>query len=646
MSHANFTHLHLHTEYSLLDGAIRLPDLMKKAKAYALPSLAMTDHGAMYGAVEFYKGAEKAGVKPIIGCEAYIAPQSMRDRTPGPDGENYYHLILLARNEAGYKNLCRLVSLSNKYGFYYKPRMDKEILREHSEGLIALSACLQGEVPFHIRRGRMEKAAQIAQEHLSIFGEGNFYLELMENGLKEQAEVNKGLVELGEKLSIPFVATNDCHYLEKSDAKSHEVLMCIQTGKTLASESRMKMETDAFYLRSPEEMAALFAWRPDAIANTIEIASRCNVELDISGKNYHFPKYPQAREENLADVLDRMAEEGLKKRFSEMGFDSEDKRAETYGKYLGRLKEELNIIREMKFPDYFLIVQDFINWAKNNGVPVGPGRGSAAGSLVAYALRITNIDPIPYDLLFERFLNPERVSMPDIDVDFCFENRQKVIEYVTDHYGSDKVAQITTFGKMLARAVIRDVGRVLEIPLAEVDKIAKLVPDKIGISLEEAMESEPKLRELEKSDPRIAELIRHSLRLEGLNRHASTHAAGIVISDENPLVDYLPVYNGKEGETVTQFAMKAVESIGLVKFDFLGLKTLTVIQQAVEMINRRLPEDKKLCIDDIPLDDEKVFALLSDGATTGVFQLESPGMKDTMVGLRPSVFEDIIALVA
>ncbi|TAL17879.1 DNA polymerase III subunit alpha [bacterium] len=642
-SHASFTHLHLHTEYSLLDGAIRLSDLFKKAKEFRFPSLAMTDHGAMFGTVDFYKDALKAGIKPIIGCEAYIAPGNMRDRSPGPDGEHYYHLILLARNEKGYRNLCRLVSAANRHGFYYKPRMDRELLAAHSEGLIALSACLQGEVPFNIRKGRMEKAKEIAKEHLKIFGEGNYYLEMMENGLPEQRKVNEALMVLSKEISVPLVATNDCHYLEQKDALSHEVLMCIQTGKTLSAENRMRMETDAFYLRSPEEMAELFSYCPEAIANTMVIADRCNLELDF--KTTHFPKYKQDREESLDDTLDRLAREGLEKRLSEMSFDSEETQKATGERYRERLEIELKVIREMKFPGYFLIVQDFINWAKNNSVPVGPGRGSAAGSLVAWALRITNIDPIPYDLLFERFLNPERISLPDIDVDFCFENRQRVIEYVTERYGVDQVAQITTFGKMLARAVIRDVGRALDIPLAEVDKIAKLVPDRLGITLEEAVKEEPRIREMMEADARVAELMTHSLRLEGLNRHASTHAAGVVISNR-PLVDYLPVYNGKEGETVTQFAMKAVETIGLIKFDFLGLKTLTVIQGAVDMINRRLPEGGKIDIDKIPLEDQKVFELLCKGQTTGVFQLESSGMKELMINLRPSVFEDIIALVA
>ncbi|NTU59981.1 MAG: DNA polymerase III subunit alpha, partial [Deltaproteobacteria bacterium] len=573
MHHADFVHLHVHTEYSLLDGAIRVDDLVKKAKEHKLPAVAMTDHGAMYGTVEFYKAAVKSGVKPILGCEAYIAPGSRFDRRLSGEGESNYHLILLARNEEGYRNLCRLVTAGYTEGFYYKPRIDRELLREHGKGLIGLSACLKGEVPRALLTGNLERARQLAGEYAQLFGEGNYYFELMENGIPEQARVNKALVELSKEMGIPVVATNDCHYLERDDAKSHEVLVCIQTGKLLADEKRMKMSTDAFYLKKPEQMAAEFAWCPEALRATVEIAERCNVEIDT--KSHHFPRYQLDRDESLADCLDRLAREGLEERLDARKHATPEAAEEERVRYRERLELELKVIRDMNFPGYFLIVQDFINWSKSHGVPVGPGRGSAAGSLAAYALRITNIDPIPYDLLFERFLNPERVSLPDIDVDFCFENREKAIEYVTQKYGVDKVAQITTFGKMLARAVIRDVGRVLDLPYAEVDRIAKLVPAELKITLKDALEKEPRLKEAMAQNPRVAELIEHALRLEGLNRHASTHAAGIVISNR-PLVDYLPVYKGKNGETVTQFAMKSVEDIGLIKFDFLGLKTLTV----------------------------------------------------------------------
>ncbi|GAB4255744.1 MAG: DNA polymerase III subunit alpha [Deferrisomatales bacterium] len=643
MPHARFVHLHVHTEYSLLDGAIRIGDLVRCAKEHRLPAVAVTDHGAMYGTVEFYKAAMKAGVKPIIGCEAYVAPGPRFERRPNAEGVTNYHLVLLARNETGYRNLCRLVTLGYTEGFYYKPRIDKDVLREYAEGLIGLSACVKGEVAQAILRGDLDRARRTAEEYAAIFGEGNYYFELMDNGIAEQTTVNQGLLELSGPLGIPVVATNDCHYLEKDDAGSHEVLVCIQTGKTLDDEKRMKMSTDAFYLKSPEEMAAAFGSIPQALEATVEIAERCNVELDL--KSYHFPAYELDREESLADCLDRMAREGLEKRLQSFRFDGPEHEEQVRRQYFDRLETELQVIRQMDFPGYFLIVQDFINWSKENGVPVGPGRGSAAGSLVAYALRITNIDPIPYDLLFERFLNPERVSMPDIDVDFCFENRDKAIEYVTRKYGEDKVAQITTFEKMLARAVIRDVGRVMGLSFGEVDRIAKLVPARLGITLREALDEEPRLREAMDQDPKIGELIRHALKLEGLNRHASTHAAGIVIANR-PLVDYLPLYKGKEGETVTQFAMKSVESIGLIKFDFLGLKTLTVIMDAVRLVNERLPAEAALDIDAVPLDDPKVYELLSRGETTGVFQLESSGMKELMVKLRPSTFEDIIALVA
>lgn len=647
MHHARFVHLHVHTEYSLLDGAIRLKDLCSKAKESKLPALAVTDHGAMHGTVEFYKAAEKAGIKPIVGCETYISPTSRFDKRPDSHGSSNYHLVLLARNQIGYKNLCRLVSSGFTEGFYYKPRIDKALLKECSEGLIGMSACLNGEVPKAILRGNMDEARRLAEEYSSILGERNFYFEMMENGIPEQTVVNKGLMELSKEMSIPLVATNDCHYLNREDAKSHEVLVCIQTGKTLDDEKRMKMSTDAFYFKTPEEMTEAFSYCPEAIESTVEIAERCNLEIDF--KTYHFPEYSLDREETLADCLDRLAREGLEERLKARTYANVEEEAEVEKTYRERLEIELKVIRDMQFPGYFLIVQDFINWSKKNNVAVGPGRGSAAGSIVAYALKITNIDPIPYDLLFERFLNPERVSLPDIDVDFCFENRQKAIDYVSNKYGDDKVAQISTFGKMLARAVIRDVGRVMGVPYAEVDKIAKLVPTRLGITLKEALDEEPKIRDAAKADPRVAELLIHAQKLEGLNRHASTHAAGIVISNK-PLVDYLPLYKGQKGETVTQFAMKGVESIGLIKFDFLGLKTLTVIVDAVKIINARSPEDggggPPLDIDAIPMDDAKVWELLSKGETTGVFQLESSGMKELMIKLRPSTFEDVIALVA
>ncbi|MHB8766282.1 MAG: DNA polymerase III subunit alpha, partial [Deferrisomatales bacterium] len=643
MQHARFVHLHVHTEYSLLDGAIRLDDLVKRAKEHRLPALAITDHGGMHGTVEFYKAARKAGLKPVLGCEAYVAPGSRFDRRPSAEGETNYHLVLLARNLEGYRNLCRLVTAGYTEGFYYKPRIDKALLRQLSSGLIGLSACVKGEVARAVLKGDLDRARAAAEEYQAIFGEGNYYLEVMENGLEEQARVNRGLQEISRLTGIPLVATNDCHYVARDDARSHEVLVCIQTGKTLDDEKRMKMSSDAFYLKSPEEMAADFAWCPEAVEATVEIAERCNVELDL--KTPHFPEYQAQDGESLADCLDRLARQGLEARLAARTYDAPETAERVRRQYRERLEIELQVIRDMRFPGYFLIVQDFINWSKENGVPVGPGRGSAAGSLVAYALKITNIDPIPYDLLFERFLNPERVSLPDIDVDFCFENRDKAIAYVTQRYGDDKVAQITTFGKMLARAVIRDVGRVMGLPYGDVDRIAKLVPTRLGITLKEALAEEPRLPEAMAQDPRVRELVEHALRLEGLNRHASTHAAGIVIANR-PLVDYLPLYKGQNGETVTQFAMKSVEAIGLIKFDFLGLKTLTVIMGAVRLVNERLPLGERLDIDAVPLDDPAVYGLLARGEAIGVFQLESEGMRELMKSLKPSTFEDVIALVA
>ncbi len=645
MTHARFVHLHVHTEYSLLDGALRLGDLFARAREFRLPALAVTDHGAMFGTVEFYKAAQKAGIKPIIGCEVYVAPGDRREKRQDAHGETNYHLVLLARNQEGYRNLCRLVTAGWTEGFYYKPRIDKEILRAHSGGLIALSACLKGELAKAVLRGDLEGARRIAGEYVSILGEGNYYLELMDNGIEEQRRVNEALLDLGRRLGIPVVATNDCHYLDRADAKSHEVLVCIQTGKTLDDPSRMRMSTDAFYFKSPQEMAEAFAHCPEAVDATVEIAERCNVELELG--RAHLPEYTVEGGEDLAGALERMARQGLERRLRDRTYRDPEEEAEVRRRYVERLEAELRTIRDMGFPGYFLIVQDFINWARRNGVPVGPGRGSAAGSLVAYALGITNIDPLPYGLLFERFLNPERVTLPDIDVDFCFERRDRVIQYVTEKYGKDKVAQIITFGKMLARAVIRDVGRVMGLPYADVDRIAKLVPARLGITLKEALEEEPRLREAMEADPRVAELIGHALKLEGLNRHASTHAAGVVIGNR-PLVDHLPLYKppGSDQEAVTQFDMKSVEAIGLVKFDFLGLKTLTVIHDAVRLVNANRPEGEKLDIDRIPLDDPRVYELLSRGETTGVFQLESAGMKELMVKLRPSTFEDVIALVA
>ena len=633
---SKFTHLHLHTEYSLLDGAIRLKDLFPKAKEYGYDSVAITDHGNMYGVLKFYQGALKAGIKPIIGCELYVAPGSRKDRSARSQSEAAFHLVLLAMDNRGYKNLMKLVTVANFEGFYYKPRVDKEILQECNEGLIALSACLHGEVSHALLRGDEKGAKALAETYASIFP-GRFYLELQENSIPEQTDVNKALLDLSKRLGIPVVATNDCHYLKREDADAHDVLLCIQTGKTVNDPKRMKFSTDSLYFAPPEEMARRFSWCQEALSATQEIVSKCDVEIE-TGK-HHFPLFQIEEGTTYEDEFEKEARAGFERRKKSLQLSEEENKV-----YLARLEEELEIIKDKGFASYFLIVADFINWAKNNGIPVGPGRGSAAGSLVAYSMGITEIDPVKYGLFFERFLNVERVSLPDIDVDFCMAQRDRVIEYVTEKYGGeDFVAQIITFGQMKAKAVIRDVGRGLGMNYQEVDRIAKLVPNKLNISLEEAIELEPKLQELSKKDKNIERLLTVARALEGLPRHSSTHAAGVVISDK-PMVEYLPLTKGQEGETVTQFDMKDVEKVGLIKFDFLGLKTLTVIDTTVKLIKRHYGEE--IDLSRIPLDDEKTYKLLQEGDTTGVFQLESAGMKNLIRQLKPTTFTDLIALVA
>ncbi|MEZ4598838.1 MAG: DNA polymerase III subunit alpha [Syntrophotaleaceae bacterium] len=643
MSTPNFVHLHVHSQYSLLDGAIRLGDLVKRAAACHMPAVAMTDHGNMFGAVEFYSLARSANIKPILGCEVYVAPGSRFDKTNARgSSEASYHLVLLCQNLTGYRNLCRMVSAGFREGFYYKPRIDWEMIEQHNEGLIAMTACLGGEVPTLINQGRMDLARNRAEAMARIFDQDRFYLELQENFLPEQAVANKGLLQLGRELGLPLIATNDCHYLTREDAYAHEVLLSIQTGKTMDDPNRMRFANDEFYVKTPEEMAALFREVPEALSHTVAIADRCDLELDF--KTYHFPQYSTPADKSLDEVLVEQAEQGLEERLKDIRLIRPDFSAEQEQAYRERLQIELDTVRSMGFPGYFLIVADFINWAKDNGIPVGPGRGSAAGSLVAYAIRITDIDPMPYNLLFERFLNPERVSMPDIDVDFCIYGREDVIDYVRQKYGEANVAQIITFGTMMAKGVIRDVGRALNMPYGEVDKIAKLVPGVLNITLMEAMEQEPKLRELAEKDPQVKKLIDVALSLEGLTRHASTHAAGVVVTPQ-PLHEYLPLYTDpKSAGQVTQYTMKFVEKIGLVKFDFLGLKTLTVIANAVRLIREgKNPHfDLRLIRDD----DAETYRLLSAGETTGVFQLESSGMKEMLVKLKPSCFEDIIAACA
>jgi DNA polymerase-3 subunit alpha len=634
----DFVHLHVHTQYSLLDGAIRIDDLLQRASDFGMHSVATTDHGTMFGAVEFFEKATKAGIKPIIGVEIYIAPRSRFDKTP-LDNKGLSHLILLAENQEGYRNLCKLASAAQLEGFYYKPRIDKQLLREHSNGLIAMTACLHGEVPRRIRDSSLDIADAAALEYLDIFGENNFYLEVQNNGIDIQEHVNQALLDMSQRLSIPLAASNDCHYLQREDVRAHDVLLCIQTGKTIHDNDRLKFRTDQLYFKSKEEMHAYFKSYPDALSNTVDIAGRCHLEFDF--KTYHFPKFDAGSEQSVDDVFDEKVRAGYRGIIGRLKGKNPDLDETVYQE---RLEYEIKTIKDMGFPSYFLIVADFIRYAKDSGVPVGPGRGSAAGSLVAYSLGITDLDPIAHGLIFERFLNPARKSMPDIDVDFCIEGREDIYKYVVERYGGgDYVAQIITFGKLKTKAVIRDVGRALAIPLREVDAIAKMVPDVLNISLDAALRQEPRLAELAEKDPNVGDLIQICRVLEGLPRHASTHAAGVVISDR-PLVDYLPLYKGKKGEVVTQYDMKIVEKIGLVKFDFLGLRNLTVIANTRALIERQ--GKQPLDLENIELTDPDTYRLLSAGDTTGVFQLESSGMKDLLVRLKPEFFDDIIALVA
>ena len=639
MEHSRFVHLHCHTEYSLLDGANKVDKMFDRIKALKQPAVAMTDHGNMFGAIEFYREALSHGVKPIIGCEIYVAPTSRFEKKGVDKGPKEYnnHLILLAMNNQGYRNLCKLVSLGYMEGFYYKPRIDKDLLRELNGGLIALSACLQGEVSQALNYGNYEKAKLATEQYASIFGD-RYYIEIQDNKLPEQEKVNRLLVELAKDVSIPVVATNDCHYGERADFHAHDVLLCVQTGKTVDEENRLKLDTDELYLKSAEEMVRGFDWCPGAVERTLEIADRCNLEIEF-GK-YHFPTFTPPKEISLDDYLDELSYAGLNERLEGVT-DPEVRKS-----YLERLEYELRVIKDMQFPGYFLVVADFINYAKRNGIPVGPGRGSSAGSLVAYALRITDLDPIRHVLLFERFLNPERKSMPDIDVDFCIRGRAQVIQYVKDKYGADRVAQIATFGTLKAKAAIKDVGRALGFSFADADAIAKLIPaPKQGFdhSLTEAMRMEPRLPELIKSDPRVKTLMDHALRLEGLVRHASTHAAGVVLSNL-PLVDHCPLFVDKEGGIVTQYEMTWVEKIGLVKFDFLGLKTLTLLHDCLKLIE--ITRGDQIDLNNLLLDDKKTYRTLCNGNTTGVFQLESTGIRDMTVRIRPNCFEDLVAILA
>ena len=631
----SFTHLHLHTGYSLLDGSSKIPELVKRVKELGMDACAITDHGVMYGVIEFYKACKAEGIKPIIGCEVYVAPGSRFEKGKEKSAERYNHLILLAENDTGHKNLMKLVSRGFTEGFYYKPRVDYELLSEYHEGIIASSACLAGIVPTKLRNGDYEGAKEEAMRLKDIFGENNFFLELQDHGLSEQKFVNQGLMRISSETGIPLVATNDCHYLYKEDAEAHDVLICIQTQKNVYDEDRMKYEGGQFYVKSPEEMEEVFHYIPEAIHNTEEIARRCNVEIEF-GK-YHLPQYPVPAGYTSLSYLNKLCEDGFKKRY-------EGANEATEAMLRERLKYETDTITSMGFVDYFLIVWDYINFAKENHIAVGPGRGSAAGSIVAYCLGITGVDPIRYNLLFERFLNPERVTMPDIDVDFCVLRRQEVIDYVTEKYGREKVVQIVTFGTMAAKMVIRDVGRALDLPYSFCDKVAKMIPNELKMNIEKALLINPDLKRLYDEDEEAKKLIDLSRRLEGLPRHTSIHAAGVVISKRE--VDrYVPVSTSSDGAVTTQYTMETIEQLGLLKMDFLGLRNLTVIEKAVELVNRNRKKEGRdeLDIEKIDMEDENIYLMISEGRTEGVFQLESPGMTSFMKKLRPDNIEDIIA---
>lgn len=619
-----FVHLHVHTEYSLLDGSAKIKELVQRTKELGMDSIAITDHGAMYGAIEFYKAALEAGVKPIIGCEVYVAPQS-RLTKEGKNGSSY-HLVLLAETNEGYQNLIKLVSYGFIDGFYYKPRVDKELLRKYHKGIIASSACLAGEVSRNILTASYENAKEVALEYLDIFGEGNFFLELQDHGMREQKQVNMALVRMSEETGIPLIATNDSHYIYKEDAEPHDILLCIQTAKTVLDEDRMRYEGGQFYLKSPDEMYDLFSYAPEAMENTAKIAQRCNVSF-----RFHELKLPRF------DVPDGKTAQQYLREVCEAGF--REKYPQDKEEWKERLEYELSTIENMGYVDYFLIVWDFIKYAKDNGIIVGPGRGSAAGSMVSYCLSITTIEPLKYDLIFERFLNPERVSMPDIDIDFCYERRQEVIDYVIRKYGEDHVAQIITFGTLAARAAIKDVGRALAMPYADVDRISKMIPTELGITIKKALTMNPDLQKAYEAEEDTHRLIDTSMRLEGLPRHSSTHAAGVVICRE-PVVEYVPL-SANDGQVNTQYTMTLLEELGILKMDFLGLRTLTVIQNAVQEVERI--HGIKIDIDAIPDDDAEVYQLICQGKTEGVFQLESSGMKQFMRELQPKRLEDLIA---
>ncbi|MFR3572957.1 MAG: DNA polymerase III subunit alpha [[Ruminococcus] lactaris] len=622
----SFAHLHVHTEYSLLDGSNKIKEYVARVKELGMNSAAITDHGVMYGVIDFYREARKQGINPILGCEVYVAPNSRFDREVTGGDDRYYHLVLLAENNEGYENLTKIVSKGFVEGYYYKPRVDKELLRTYHKGIIALSACLAGEVPRYLTKGMYEEAKDRALEYQEIFGKGNYFLELQDHGIPDQQLVNQQLMKLSQETGIELVATNDVHYTYADDAKAHDILLCIQTGKKLSDENRMRYEGGQYYVKSEEEMAALFPYARQALENTQKIADRCSVEIEFGVTK--LPKYDVPEGYTSWEYLQKLCYEGLDQRYRTPSQELKD-----------RLAYELDTIRHMGYVDYFLIVWDFIKYAKDHGIAVGPGRGSAAGSIVSYCLGITTIDPIHYQLLFERFLNPERVSMPDIDVDFCYERRQEVIDYVTRKYGKDCVAQIVTFGTLAARGVIRDVGRVMDLPYAYVDSIAKMIPQELGITIDKALQMNPELRKLYESDETVTHLIDMAKRLEGLPRHCSMHAAGVVIC-QKPVEEYVPLSRAADGTITTQFIMTTLEELGLLKMDFLGLRTLTVIQNAVQLARKK---QQDLQIDKIDYDDKAVLDYIGTGKTEGIFQLESGGMKNFMKELQPHSLEDVIA---
>ena len=623
----NFTHLHVHTEYSLLDGSNKIKEYVARVKKLGMDSAAITDHGVMYGVIDFYKEAKAQGIKPILGCEVYVAPGSRFDKEAGNNEDRYYHLVLLAENNEGYQNLMKIVSIGFIDGFYYKPRVDIETLETYHEGIIALSACLAGEIPRYIMRGMYEEACKSALRYQNIFGKDNFFLELQDHGMPEQKQVNQSLLRMSREMGIELVATNDVHYTYAEDVKPHDILLCLQTGKRLSDEDRMRYEGGQYFVKSPEEMATLFPYAPEALENTYKIAQRCNVEIEFGVTK--LPKYDVPEGYTSWEYLNKLCWDGFAERYPD-----------DTGKLRDQLTYELSIIQKMGYVDYFLIVWDFIKYSRDHGIAVGPGRGSAAGSLVSYTLGITNIDPAKYQLLFERFLNPERVSMPDIDVDFCFERRQEVIDYVVRKYGKDRVAQIVTFGTLAARGVLRDVGRVMDMPYAFVDSIAKMVPQELNITLDRALKTNPEFKTLYDTNEQVKELVDMSMRLEGLPRHTSMHAAGVVIS-QKAVDEYVPLSRAQDGSLTTQFTMTTLEELGLLKMDFLGLRTLTVIQNAVRMAEQG--HGCKIDVDHIDYNDKAVLDSLGTGKTDGVFQLESTGMKNFMKELKPQSLEDIIA---